>query len=117
MTTRRRPGRAGGAYPASGGAGGRALVLLLFVGLTAVGAVTTKAQCVDAAREGALAAARGEPGEPAAARIAPTDATIAVSAESGDVTVVVHAPIRILGGDLTSITVRSTAVAAMEPSS
>jgi len=45
-------------------------MLLLFAGLTAVAAVSTQMQCVDAARAGAIAAARGEPGAPAAARVA-----------------------------------------------
>jgi len=41
------------------------LVLLLLAGLTAVGAVVTKLQCVDAAREAARAEARGASGEQA----------------------------------------------------
>ena len=49
-------------------------MLLLFAGLTAVSAVTTKAQCVDAAREAALAAARGERGAAAGQRVAPPGA-------------------------------------------
>jgi hypothetical protein len=113
---RRWPGRDRGSFTAELAAGLPALMLLMFVGLTAVGAVTTKAQCVDAAREGAVAAGRGEPGAVAAARVAPPDAGIAVSQNVQTVTVVVRAPIRVLGGGLPVITVESTAVAAREPS-
>jgi hypothetical protein len=92
-------------------------MLLLLAGLTGVGAVTAKGQCVDAAREGALAAARGEPGAPAtAARVAPAGASIAVSAGAEAVTVTVEAPVRLLGGMLPRLTVRAAARAAMEPS-
>ncbi len=98
-------------------------MLLLFAGVTAVGAVTTKAQCVDAAREGALAAARGESGRAAAARVAPPDAGIDVGRGAGvdvgpgagTVTVVVRCRVRMLGGALPVITIEATAVAAGEP--
>jgi hypothetical protein len=90
-------------------------MVLLFAALTSVGAVTTKGQCVDAAREGALAASRGESAEPAAARVAPPGSEFAVHLDTDTVTVTVRAEIKILGGDLPRITVRSTAVAAREP--
>ncbi|HEU4347140.1 MAG TPA: TadE family type IV pilus minor pilin [Actinoplanes sp.] len=115
MTARRRPGGDRGSFTAELAAGLPALMLLLFAGLTAVGAVTTKAQCVDAAREGAVAAARGEPGAVAAGRVAPRAARVDVSEDFETVTVVVRAPIRGLGGGLPVITVQSTAVAAREP--
>jgi hypothetical protein len=91
-------------------------MLLLLAGLTAVGAVTTKAQCVDAAREGALAASRGQPGVEAAARVAPPGADVLVRPDAESVTVVVRARIRVLGGALPVLTLEERAVAAREPS-
>nr|WP_106127279.1 TadE family type IV pilus minor pilin [Pseudosporangium ferrugineum] len=96
-------------------AGLPALMLLLFAGLTAVGAVTTQLRCVDAAREGALAAARGAPGTETAARTAPPGARIELDEAAGTVTVTVRAPVAILGGHLPALTVGATAVAAREP--
>jgi Flp pilus assembly protein TadG len=111
---RRRPGRDRGSYTAELAAGLPALLLLLLAGLTAVIAVTTKGQCVDAAREGALAAARGESGTTAAGRVAPAGATVSVG--GGDlVTVTVRAPVRVLGNSLPTFTVDATATAAREP--
>jgi hypothetical protein len=115
LTGRRRPGRDRGSVTAELAAGLPALMLLLFAGLTAVGAVTTKAQCVDAAREGAVAAARGEPGATAAARVAPVGSAIDVGGDAETVTVSVRARIRVLGGGLPVMTVAATAVAAREP--
>ncbi|AGZ38662.1 TadE family protein [Actinoplanes friuliensis] len=121
MTGRRWPGRLRrltsdrGAFTAELAAGLPALMLLLFAGLTAVGAVTAKIQCVDAAREGALIAARGGAGDQDALRIAPSGAAVAVSEGQETVTVTVRAPVPILGGFLSAITVRATAVASLEP--
>jgi Flp pilus assembly protein TadG len=112
---RRLPGRDRGSFTAELAAGLPALMLLLLAGLTAVSAVTTKTQCVDAAREGALAAARGEPGTAAAARIAPPGSVVEVS-EGGDVvTVTITSPVHVLGGHLPVITVEASTVAAREP--
>jgi hypothetical protein len=115
LTGRRWPGRDRGSFTAELAAGLPALMLLLFAGVAAVGAVTTKAGCVDAAREGALAAARGEAGTAAAARVAPPGAGIDVAPDAETVTVVVRSPIRMIGGALPVITVEATAVAAREP--
>jgi Flp pilus assembly protein TadG len=115
VSRRRWPGRDRGSFTAELAAGLPALMLLLLAGLTAVGAVTAKGQCVDAARDGALAAARGEPGMPAAARVAPADAVVGVASGDDTVTVTVVAPVRLLGGHLPRITVRAVAVAAREP--
>ena len=115
MSGRRWPGRDRGSFTAELAAGLPALLLLLLAGLTAVGAVVTKTQCVDAAREGALAAARGDGGESAAARIAPAGARVDVGAGVDTVTVTVEAPVRVLGGGLAGLTVRAVAVAALEP--
>jgi len=121
VTGRRWPGRLRalgcdrGAFTAELAAGLPALVLLLLAGLTAVGAVSTQIQCVDAAREGALVAARGGPGTEHATQIAPPGAGVDVAKGDGTVTVTVRAPIPILGTHLPAITVQATAVAAREP--
>ena len=132
MTRRRQPGRDRGSFTAELAAGLPALILLLLAGLTAVTAVTTKGQCIDAAREGALAGARGEGqlatrgggtsagarGEGASAaarRVAPPGASIDVVGGGESVTVVVRAPVRMLGAHLPAITVEGRAVAAREP--
>lgn len=115
MTGRRRPGRDRGSFTAELAAGLPALMLLLFAGLTAVVAVTAKGQCLDAAREGALAGARGDVAVAAARRQAPPGAEIEVATDADTVTVEVRAPVRILGAHLPAITVRGTAVAAREP--
>ena len=117
MTGRRWPGRDRGSFTAELAAGLPALMLLLLAGLTAVGAVTTKTQCVDAAREGALAEARGEPGAAAAARVAPPGSAINLAGDDDTVTATITSRVRLLGGHLPIITVTSTAVAAREPDS
>ena len=115
MTGRRRPGRDRGAFTAELAAGLPALMLLLLAGLTAVGAVATKIQCVDAAREGALAEARGEGGPAAAARVAPPGSAIEFAEDADTVTVTITSRVRLLGGHLPVITIDATAVAAREP--
>jgi len=104
-----------GAFTAELAAGLPALMLLLLVGLTAVVAVSTRMQCLDAAREAAIAAARGESGAQAAAHVAPAGADVEVVQSVDTVTVTVGAPVRVLGGGFPLITVRATAVAAREP--
>lgn len=104
-----------GSFTAELAAGLPALMLLLFTGLTAVDAVTTRAGCLDAAREAALAAARGEPGSTVGSRYAPAGADISVTVAGDRVTVTVRAPVRSLGARLPGLTVTGTAVAAVEP--
>src|SRR2546430_2996457 len=82
-----------------------ALVLLLLAGLTAVMAVLAKLECVDAAREAARAAARGDSGITAGARVAPHGATVLVDADGELVRATVRAPVRPLGGHLPGFTV------------
>lgn len=91
------------------------LVMLLLVGLAAVGAVTTKLQCVDAAREAALATARGEPGADVARRVAPEGAEISVRVNGETVVATVRARAPLLGSRLSGRWVEASAVAAMEP--
>lgn len=110
-----RAGRDRGSFTAELAAGLPALMLLLFGGMTAVGAVTTKAQCVDAAREAALAAARGEDGVEAGQRVAPAGATVSIAVEDDTVVVKVNVPVRAVGGGVPGTTVTATAVAAIEP--
>jgi Flp pilus assembly protein TadG len=104
-----------GSFTAEMAAGLPALVLLLLIGLTAVTAVTTKLQCVDAAREAALAAARGEPAETAGRRAAPAGAEITVTINGARSEATVRAPVRALGARLPHLTVAASAVAAVEP--
>ncbi|MFI5835085.1 TadE family type IV pilus minor pilin [Micromonospora sp. NPDC051300] len=104
-----------GSFTAELAAGLPALMLLLFAGLTSVDAVTTRAGCVDAAREAALAAARGEPGVAAGARYAPAGAEVTVTVTGDLVTATVRAPVRALGARLPRLTVSGVAVAAVEP--
>jgi len=112
---RRWPGRDRGSFTAEFAAGLPALMLMLFVGLTAVNAVSTQLQCLDAAREGAIAAARGDSGPAAATRVAPPGAQVSISTGTDTVTATVGSSVRVLGGHLPLITVRATAVAAREP--
>ena len=121
MSGRRWPGRLRalgsdrGAFTAELAAGLPALMLLLMAGLTAVSATTAQGRCVDAAREGALVAARGGSGAAHAARIAPAEAQVTVATGEETVTVTVRAPVPVLGAHLPAITVRAAAVAAREP--
>jgi hypothetical protein len=108
-------GRDRGAFTAELAAGLPVLMLLLFTGLTAVGAVTAKGRCLDAAREGALIAARGGPGGENAARIAPAGARVDLVERGDTVKVTVRAAVPFLGGHLPAITVEASAEAAREP--
>jgi len=92
-----------------------ALTLFLIVGLAAVSAVTTQLRCLDAARDGAQAAARGEAGTVAARRMAPAGATVTVTVDGDTVRARVQAPVTPLGRLLPGLTVAAEAVAAVEP--
>lgn len=98
-------------------AGLPAVMVLLLAGLTAVGAVTTKLQCVDAAREVARVAARGDAGVPAGQRAAPDRAGVSVTVSGDTVVATVRAPVPVLGARLPGLAVDATAVAAVEPGS
>jgi hypothetical protein len=87
-----------------------ALVLLILAGLTAVAAVRTQLECVDAAREAARAAARG-----AAAPGPPAGATVTVVRDGDQVRVTVRAHRSPLGAGLPGFDITATATAAMEP--
>jgi hypothetical protein len=92
-----------------------AVTLLLLVGMFAISAVTAQVRCVDAAREAALAAARGEAGRDAGLRFAPPESDITVDIGDGTVHAVVASTVRPLGGLLPPLTVSGEAVAATEP--
>jgi Tfp pilus assembly protein PilX len=98
---RRWPGRDRGFFTAELAAGLPALMVLLILGLGAVSAVATKAQCQDTARDAALAVARGES--------APRGANVEVGAETVTASVTASVPL------LPKVTVRATATAAREP--
>jgi hypothetical protein len=92
-----------------------ALVLLVLAALTAVSAVVTKLQCVDAAREAARAAARGESGQPAGRQVAPVGAGVSVAFRDDTVRATVAVQVRPLGPYLPGIPVTAQAVAECEP--
>ncbi|MET7667805.1 TadE family type IV pilus minor pilin [Micromonospora luteifusca] len=104
-----------GSFTAELAAGLPALLLLLLAGLTAVNAVSAQASCLHAAREAALAAARGTDGNAVSGRAAPPGAEVSVSVDGDRAQATVRAPVRTLGGRLPRITVVATAVAAVEP--
>ncbi|GGM21704.1 MULTISPECIES: TadE family type IV pilus minor pilin [Micromonospora] len=115
MTRRRWAGDDRGSFTAELAAGLPALLLLLLTGLTAVDSVSTKASCLNAAREAALAASRGDDGEAAAVGVAPVGAQVTVGVDAGRVTATVRAPVRALGARLPRLNVSATVVAAVEP--
>ncbi|RLP91602.1 mucin-associated surface protein [Micromonospora sp. BL4] len=115
MIGRRQTGRDRGSFTAELAAGLPALLLLLLTGLTAVNAVTTRASSLHAAREAALAVARGADGSADGLRSAPPGAEVTVSIDGDRAQATVRAPVRALGRRLPRITVVATAVAAVEP--
>ncbi|WP_310741159.1 TadE family type IV pilus minor pilin [Microbispora sp. H10670] len=96
-----------------------ALVLVLTASLWAVAATDAQLRCVDAARAGARAAARGEAPEQVRAvvlRLAPADATVSVAAGAGTVRVEVTATVRPLWRSfLRPVRLRASAVSDTEP--
>jgi Flp pilus assembly protein TadG len=101
VTGRRWPGRDRGSFTVEFAVGLPVLMVLLTTALGAVAAVTAKAECVDAARDAALAVARGE--------TVPLGATVEFDAET--VTARVTTPVPLVP----KLTVQATAVAAREP--
>jgi Flp pilus assembly protein TadG len=94
------------------------LVLIVAAGLSLVSVVLAQVRCVDAAREGARAAARGEPADvvhDAAARAAPESASVGLGADGDQVRVTVSARAGRLGGLLPTFRVSASAVALREP--
>lgn len=92
-----------------------ALVVLLLASLIGFSAVTSKLRCFEAARDAALAAARGESGETAARGVAPQGATVELRVEGDLVRVVVRSEAHLFGLGSPVLTVEGEAVAALEP--
>jgi Flp pilus assembly protein TadG len=92
-----------------------ALILLLGFSLGAVDATMDKLRCVDAAREAALAAARGGNGPARGRAEAPAGATVTVVTSGGVARATVVMRTSPLGTYLPGLTVTGTAVAALEP--
>jgi len=94
------------------------LLLVLAGAVAAVTIVGAQLRCVDAAREGARAAARGE--EMAVVRsltaeVAPPGADVTVSVGNEEVRVVVSARVAALGPVPLHVSVSAEAVALLEP--
>ena len=92
-----------------------ALVLLLLFAVGAVNAVLTRMRCVDAARDAALAQARGGDGLAVARSRAPDGAEIEIHLDGDRVRVIVRVAVRPLGSHLPSVTVSGDATAEEEP--
>ncbi|GII02186.1 TadE family type IV pilus minor pilin [Planobispora takensis] len=96
-----------------------ALVVVLAAGLWAVGAVAAQLECVDAARTGARAASRGEPLDRVRSNVlaaAPAGARAEVVRDAERVRVEVSVGVGPRWGlSLPEVTVRGTAVSAVEP--
>jgi Flp pilus assembly protein TadG len=94
------------------------LVLVVAAAMTAVSVLLAQLRCVDAAREGARAAARGEPIEvvrSVTGRAAPAGAVVEVTTTGDEVSVQVSARAGVVGGRLPTFQVGDTAVALREP--
>jgi Flp pilus assembly protein TadG len=94
------------------------LLLVLAGAVAAMIAVGAQLRCVDAAREGARSAARGEAigaVEAVAARAAPAGATVVVRDGADDVRVTVSAVVAPLGPLPVSVRVSASAAARREP--
>ena len=77
------------------------LVVVLAIGVWLQSAVALQARCLDAARAGARAAARGDPDSTVQARLAavlPSGASIAIGHGAGQITVTVRTEARPPGG-------------------
>jgi hypothetical protein len=90
-------------------------VLLLVFGLTAVHATGTKVRCLAAARDAALAEARGGGGERAGRLVAPPGADVSVSSDGDLARATVSTRVHLFGRRLPVLTVSAEAVAAVEP--
>ena len=94
------------------------LLLVLAAAVAAVVVVGAQLRCIDAAREAARAAARGDTAAEVrqiAARAAPGGATTAVHPVGSTVTVTDTAPVRPLGPVLRRVRVTASATAELEP--
>jgi hypothetical protein len=92
-----------------------ALVLLLGFGLGAIDATTDKLRCVDAARDAALTQARGGDGASIGRAEAPTGSRVTVTIVGDTAHATVTMVVKPLGSHLPSVSLTSTAIAAVEP--
>ncbi|MDA2808218.1 TadE family type IV pilus minor pilin [Nocardiopsis suaedae] len=95
-----------------------ALAVVLALAIAAVSAVSTHLACVDAARAGARALARGQSEAVVlqeASRAAPEEARVRARRTGGEARVVVSAPVRIMPGMPAPVRAVATAAAAVEP--
>ena len=96
------------------------LVMLVAAAMTAVSVLTAQLRCVDAAREAARAAARGESAavvRSLAERSGPDGADVQVASGGREIQVTVSAVADPIGGLLPSFRVHADAVALREPES
>jgi Flp pilus assembly protein TadG len=92
-----------------------ALILFLLFALGAVDAVLARMQCVDAARDAALGAARGGDGEAIGRARAPRGALVSVTVDGEFARASVRLDVRPLGAHLPGVTVTADSVAEIEP--
>ena len=111
----RRGGQDGGGVTAEFAVALPALLLMVTFALGAVDAVLAKVQCVDAARDAALVAARGGDGSAAGQAWAPHGAVVRVTSGDGTVRATVSVRVAPLGGRLGSFVASGSAVATLEP--
>ncbi|MBT8228091.1 MAG: mucin-associated surface protein [Dactylosporangium sp.] len=91
------------------------LMLLLMFGITGVAGTMVKLRCCAAARDAALAQARGDSAEAAARLAAPDNATVTRRTDGGVVRVTIRAPVKPFGPRLPGLVVEGSAAAAVEP--
>jgi hypothetical protein len=115
MSVPRRPGRDAGMVTAELAVGLPVLLLFVLVAIGAVDATVQKVRCVDAARDSALAAARGQSGQAAGHAVAPAGARITLSGDDRTVTATVAVLVHPLGLHVPGLAVSASAVAAREP--
>ncbi|MGY1600788.1 TadE family type IV pilus minor pilin [Geodermatophilus sp. SYSU D00815] len=118
MTARRRPRGDAGMVTAETAVVLPVLLLVLAGAVAAVTVVGAQMRCVDAAREAARAAARGETAAVVgaiAARSAPDGATVDVATSVDEVRVTVTADLPALGPVPVRVRVSAAAVAVREP--
>ena len=116
MAARRRRARSDrGAVTAEFAVALPALLLIVTFALGAVDAVLAKVQCVDAARDAALVAARGGDGQTVGAGRAPRGATVRITRGADSVEVTVTLRVSPLGAHLGSFRVTAASTATVEP--
>jgi len=94
-----------------------ALILLLLFALGAVDTVLARTQCLDAARDAALAQARGEDGTAVGRARAPRGASVSVWVDGSGAHAEVHLRVAPLGPHLPRLDVSGSATADLEPGS